>query len=187
MGRIDDSARQVGEILATVQGIAFQTNILALNAAIEAARAGTHGRGFAVVADEVRTLAQRSAQAAREIQGLIEASTRNTAEGREVVQDAVVALKTMTNDVASVDQLIGEIARSTSEQSAGVQEINNAVAQIDAGTQQNAALVEEASASAAAFQDEAARLVEVVGRFRIERAEGELRTQPMPLTRVLHA
>jgi methyl-accepting chemotaxis protein len=175
MQRIDENARRVSEILGSVEGIAFQTNILALNAAVEAARAGEQGRGFAVVATEVRTLAQRSAQAAKEIKAIIGESAASVAKGREMVG---AAERTATEVVASVEQVtrvLGEIAQASREQSAGIEEINRAVLQIDGATQQNAALVEEAAGAAGAFGTESARLVRAIGRFKTDREEDRAR------------
>ncbi len=175
MDAIDGSARRVGEILGVVEGIAFQTNILALNAAVEAARAGEQGRGFAVVATEVRALAQRSAEAAKEIKQLIAQSQGNAAQGQVLVEAAAGTMTEVLASVREVDHVIGEIARASGEQSNGVEEINRAVLQIDAVTQQNAALVEQAAAAAGSFEEEAARLVQVVGRFKVDRGEDRSR------------
>lgn len=169
MRQIDASAQRVGDILGTVEGIAFQTNILALNAAVESARAGEQGRGFAVVAGEVRNLAQRSAQAAKEIKALIEQSVSNAGQGRKLVEGAAGTMSQVVGSVEQVSQLIGEIARASAEQSSGIEAVNEAVVQIDSANQQNAALVEEASAAAAAFEQEAAQLAEVVRRFKLDR------------------
>ncbi|MBC5783063.1 cache domain-containing protein [Ramlibacter sp. USB13] len=171
MRSIEDSARRVAEILGTVEGIAFQTNILALNAAVEAARAGDQGRGFAVVATEVRSLAQRSAAAAREIHGLIGESIASVERGRELVDAAEETMGRVLGSVEQVTQVLGGIALATREQNSGVQEINKAIAQVDAVTQQNAALVEEAAGAAESFEREARQLVEVVGRFKTDRSE----------------
>jgi methyl-accepting chemotaxis protein len=171
MEEIDASSRRVAEILATVEGIAFQTNILALNAAIEAARAGQQGRGFAVVAGEVRNLAQRSAEAAREIHGLIRRSSSSVEKGRALVDSVGATMGEVVGSVEKVTRVLGEIALASREQSAGVEEINRAVGSVDAATQQNAALVEQAAGSAAAFQRETALLIDVVGRFKTDRGE----------------
>jgi methyl-accepting chemotaxis protein len=169
MERIAASARRVGEILGAVEGIAFQTNILALNAAVEAARAGEQGRGFAVVASEVRNLAHRSAEAAKEIKGLIAESMGGVEAGQRGVGLAGDTMAQVLASVAEVTQVLGAIAHASREQSAGVQEINQAIGQVDAVTQQNAALVEEAAGAAESFQHEARQLVEVVGRFKMDR------------------
>ena len=171
MNEIDQGSRRVNEILATVEGIAFQTNILALNAAIEAARAGNQGRGFAVVAGEVRSLAQRSADAAREIQALVAQSTGSVRKGRALVDAAEATMAQVVDSVEQVKGVIGEIAGASQEQSAGVEEISRAIALVDAATQQNTALVEEAAGSAEAFGREAERLVDVVGRFKTDRGQ----------------
>jgi methyl-accepting chemotaxis protein len=175
MREIDDSARRVGDILGTVEGIAFQTNILALNAAVEAARAGDQGRGFAVVASEVRTLAQRSAQAAKEIKGLIGQSVDSVARGRQLVDTAAGTMAQVVSGAEQVTQVLEAISLASIEQSSGVQEINRAILHIDDVTQQNAALVEEAAGTATAFEREAARLLKVVDRFKADRAEDRSR------------
>jgi methyl-accepting chemotaxis protein len=169
MRRIDASARRVGEILGAVKGIAFQTNILALNAAVEAARAGEEGRGFAVVATEVRDLADRSAEAVKEIQALIGESITNVEAGQKLVDLAGETMTKVAASVAGVTEVLGVIARASREQSAGVEEISRAIALADTVTQQNAALAEEAAAAAESFRHEGRRLVEAVGRFKTDR------------------
>lgn len=167
MASIDRSSRKIVDIIAVIDGIAFQTNILALNAAVEAARAGEQGRGFAVVASEVRTLAQRSASAAREIKDLIGATVGQVSEGSLLASEAG---KTMDEVVASVRQVtitIAEIATASAEQSAGLVQVNQSIGQIDDITQQNAALVEEAAASADLLQQQADTLVGLVGQFKL--------------------
>ncbi len=169
MGKIDASARRVGEILGAVEGIAFQTNILALNAAVEAARAGDEGRGFAVVAAEVRDLAHRSAEAVKEIQALIGESMANAQAGQQLVDRAGETMTRVVESVADVTEVLGAIALASREQSTGVEEITQAIAQVDTVTQQNAALAEEATAAAESFRREARQLVEAVGRFKTDR------------------
>lgn len=171
MTRIEDGSKKMSEIIGLIEGIAFQTNILALNAAVEAARAGEHGRGFSVVAAEVRSLAQKSAQAAEEIKGLITASTKDVADGGALVEQAHEAVDRAVASVREVVQLIESVATASEEQSAGVQEIGKAITQLEGVTQQNAALVEEGAATATAFQQEAERLIEVVGAFKLDRME----------------
>ena len=170
MGRIDGSSKKIVDIIGVIEGIAFQTNILALNAAVEAARAGEQGRGFAVVASEVRNLAHRSAQAAKEIKALIEESVGSVDQGGKLVEAAGAIINDVAVSTQQVSELIAEISVASQEQSAGVEEINRAIAQMESVTQQNAALVEEAAASALAFQDESYRLTEVVSRFRIDKS-----------------
>ncbi|MEY4883316.1 MAG: hypothetical protein RIS34_1170 [Pseudomonadota bacterium] len=167
MDEINSSARKISDIIAVIDGIAFQTNILALNAAVEAARAGEQGRGFAVVASEVRSLAGRSAQAAKEIKNLIGESVGKVDVGARLVADAG---KTMTEIVASVQRvadIIGEISVSSSEQSTGIGEVNSAVMELDDMTQQNAALVEQSTASADSLREQAHRLAQVVSTFKL--------------------
>jgi methyl-accepting chemotaxis protein len=151
-----------------IDGIAFQTNILALNAAVEAARAGEQGRGFAVVASEVRSLAQRSAQAAKEIKGLIGASVDRVEAGSRLVADAGKTMSEIVGSVQRVSDIIGEITTASSEQSDGIGQVNTAVTQLDQMTQQNSALVEESAAAAESLKDQAQRLSQAVGAFRLE-------------------
>ena len=167
MGEINAASRKIGEIIGVIDGIAFQTNILALNAAVEAARAGEQGRGFAVVASEVRSLAQRSAQAAREIKVLIGTSTDKVEGGTRLVQDAGVAMSEIVSGVQRVTDIIGEIGAATTEQSSGINQVNKAVAEIERMTQQHAALVEESAAAAASMSEQAGRLAEAVSTFKV--------------------
>ncbi|WP_414449594.1 methyl-accepting chemotaxis protein [Burkholderia sp. 22PA0099] len=167
MNEIDASARSIREIIGTIEGIAFQTNILALNAAVEAARAGENGRGFSVVASEVRSLAQRSATAAKEIRQLIGASVDRVANGAQLATDAGRTMEDVVRAVRRVTDIIGEISAASTEQSAGIDEIGRAVEQMDSGTQQNAALVEQAAAAARSLDEQAQSLKALVGHFRV--------------------
>jgi methyl-accepting chemotaxis protein len=166
MGDIRASSQKIADIIGTIDGIAFQTNILALNAAVEAARAGEAGRGFAVVASEVRSLASRSADAAREIKSLISESVDKVSNGHELVVEAGRSMDEIVQQVRRVTDLIGEISSASEQQSRGVAEVGSAVAQIDQGTQQNAALVEESAAAAESLKQQAAQLIQAVGVFR---------------------
>jgi methyl-accepting chemotaxis protein len=169
MDEITASSRKIGDIIGVIDGIAFQTNILALNAAVEAARAGEQGRGFAVVAAEVRSLAQRSAEAAREIKGLIGSSVDKVEAGSRLVADAGATMTEIVGSVQRVTDIIGEITAASSEQSDGIGQVNHAVTQLDQMTQQNAALVEQSAAAAESLKDQAARLSQVVASFQLQR------------------
>ena len=188
MTRIDTSSKRMADIIGVIEGIAFQTNILALNAAVEAARAGEQGRGFAVVASEVRALAQRSADAAKEIKSLIEQSVAQISDGSKKAEGAGKVIDEIVVSVQQVNQLIGEISVASTEQSAGVGEINKAIVQLESVTQQNAALVEEASASSLTFQEQADRLRDLVARFQVPDAPQAARPrQAAPATASAHA
>ncbi|MBW9332265.1 methyl-accepting chemotaxis protein [Herbaspirillum aquaticum] len=177
MNSINASSRKIVDIIAVIDGIAFQTNILALNAAVEAARAGEQGRGFAVVASEVRSLAQRSAAAAKEIKELIDDSVDKVGSGSKLVEQAGVTMSDIVDSVQRVTQIVGNIADASEEQSAGITQVNQAISQMDQGTQQNAALVEEAAAAAQALQGQAEKLESVVAVFKLEgRVPASLRT-----------
>ncbi|CUK06787.1 Serine chemoreceptor protein [Achromobacter sp. 2789STDY5608615] len=181
MGDISASSRKISEIVSVIDGIAFQTNILALNAAVEAARAGEQGKGFAVVAGEVRSLAQRSAQAAREVKTLIEASVSKVAEGANHAENAGTTMQEVVASVKRVTDIMGEIAAASQEQASGIEQVNRAVSQMDEVTQQNAALVEEAAAAAGSMQDQAHALVRAVGVFRLSEdatRRGDVAAQP---------
>ncbi|MGS1079453.1 methyl-accepting chemotaxis protein [Pseudoxanthomonas beigongshangi] len=172
MRDIEAASRKIAEIIAVIDGIAFQTNILALNAAVEAARAGEQGRGFAVVASEVRTLAQRSANAAKEIKGLIEASVDQVSTGSALVNQAGATMGEIVASVQRVTDIMAEIAAASQEQSAGIEQVNQTITQMDETTQQNAALVEEASAAARSMEQQAQGLTEAVSVFVIEDTRG---------------
>ncbi|RTL26556.1 MAG: hypothetical protein EKK47_20980 [Burkholderiales bacterium] len=167
MSAIQHSARQIAEINAVIDGIAFQTNILALNAAVEAARAGDQGRGFAVVAGEVRALAQRSAQAAREIKTLINTSSESVEAGYALASETGASIERLVSQVQQVSKLMSEIASGSEQQHLGITQVNQAVSQLDQTTQQNAALVEESSAAASSLRDQAQQLLRTVGQFRL--------------------
>ncbi len=167
MDGISAASRRIGDIIGVIDGIAFQTNILALNAAVEAARAGEQGRGFAVVASEVRSLAQRSAEAAREIKSLITASVEQVEAGSQQVADAGATMNDIVTQVQRVNALIGQISGATREQASGVTQVGQAVGQLDQVTQQNAALVEESAAAADSLHQQATSLVQAVSVFRL--------------------
>jgi methyl-accepting chemotaxis protein len=167
---INDGSRRIAEIIGTIDGIAFQTNILALNAAVEAARAGEQGRGFAVVAGEVRALAQRSSEAAREIKELITASVEQAEAGATLADQAGRTMQEVVEAIRRVSGIVGEISSASAEQSSGVTQVGSAVNQMDRATQQNASLVEQSAAAADSLQGQAEQLVRAVAVFRLERA-----------------
>ncbi|MDX6916462.1 methyl-accepting chemotaxis protein [Pectobacterium carotovorum] len=167
MGAIDSSSKKIVDIIGVIDSIAFQTNILALNAAVEAARAGEQGRGFAVVASEVRSLAQRSASAAKEIKELIDRSVQTVEAGNRLVVQAGASIQDIVNGVRKVSDLVGEISSASNEQTMGIEQVNVAVNQMEVTTQQNASLVNEASAATQSLQQQAAQLAETVSQFRL--------------------
>ena len=167
MTGISRSSQRITDIIGVIDGIAFQTNILALNAAVEAARAGEQGRGFAVVASEVRSLAQRSAQAAREIKTLIGASVEKVESGSHLAADAGRTMQEIVSSVQRVNTIIAEITAAAERQSDGIGQVSAAVAQVDQSTQQNAALVEQGAAAAESMKDQAQRLAGLMDGFRL--------------------
>ncbi len=179
MDEIESSSRQIAKIVTTMDGIAFQTNLLALNASVEAARAGEHGRGFAVVAQEVRNLASRSAEAAHQIKALVESSSDKTQLGSERVRDAGEAMKEIIASIVRVTDVLSEISAATNEQSQGIGQVNQAVAELDHVTQQNAAMVQQSAASADALRHQSQRLATTVGSFRLaDDPDGEFAAAP---------
>jgi len=198
MGSINESSRKIVDIIAVIDGIAFQTNILALNAAVEAARAGEQGRGFAVVASEVRNLAQRSAAAAKEIKVLIGDSVDKVDVGAKLVDQAGATMEQVVSSIRRVTDIMAEITHASQEQTGGIEQVNQAIGQMDQVTQQNAALVEEAAAAAASMQDQAATLAQVVSVFKLDghavaaiaapaRAPARVPARPAPALRVSKA
>ncbi|QQR69558.1 MAG: MCP four helix bundle domain-containing protein [Alphaproteobacteria bacterium] len=181
MGRIETSSRKISDIIGVIDEIAFQTNLLALNAAVEAARAGDAGKGFAVVATEVRALAQRSAQASREIKALIVDSGNQVKDGVSLVRNAGDALNEIVDSIKRVADIVAEIAAASSEQASGLEQVNNAVSQMDEMTQKNAALVEESAAAAGSLNEQSANLTEIMGFFQTEQGRVKA-TAPKPIT-----
>jgi len=181
MNAIDASSKKIVEIINVIDGIAFQTNILALNAAVEAARAGEQGRGFAVVATEVRNLAQRSAAAAKDIKTLIGDSVSKVESGSQLVEQAGATMTEVVDSVRRVTDIITEISAASREQSLGIEQINQAIMQMDGVTQQNAALVEQSAAAAASMENQAGELVEVVGKFVLKREAAVRPVSKLPL------
>ncbi len=183
MKGINESSKRIGDIIGVIDGIAFQTNILALNAAVEAARAGEQGRGFAVVASEVRNLAQRSADAAREIKTLISASVERVEQGTALVDQAGITMTEIVSSIARVTDIMGEISAASSEQSSGVGQIGEAISQMDQATQQNAALVEESAAAAESLKEQAQQLVQAVAVFTLAPADESAARAAVPMPR----
>lgn len=181
MGQINTASRKIADIISVIDGIAFQTNILALNAAVEAARAGEQGRGFAVVASEVRSLAQRSAQAAKEIKVLIDNSVSAVEDGGALVSKAGASMREIVGQVQRVSELINEISDATSEQTSGIGQVSDAVSQLDQVTQQNAALVEESAAAAESLNHQAQQLVQAVAVFQLGSSRKEAPNQALAL------
>ncbi|HNZ90293.1 MAG TPA: methyl-accepting chemotaxis protein [Acidovorax sp.] len=184
MEEINHSSKKIADIIGVIDGIAFQTNILALNAAVEAARAGEQGRGFAVVASEVRSLAQRSAEAAKEIKLLISASVEKVDTGSRLVADAGATMADIVQSVQRVTDMIGEITAASTEQSAGIAQVNQAVGNLDQMTQQNAALVEESAAAAQSLREQAEQLAQTVSVFKVNAAAYGV---PVPMARAVPA
>jgi len=186
MGAINESSGKIADIIGVIDGIAFQTNILALNAAVEAARAGEQGRGFAVVASEVRTLAQRSATAAKEIKQLIDESVSKVGAGARQVDEAGVTMREIVASIQRVTDIMADIQAANSEQSTGIEQINQAIVQMDQVTQQNAALVEQSAAASEAMQEQARKLAELVSVFRVDQPGPALAapSRPRPAPRV---
>src|SRR5450759_4809179 len=178
MTSISASSRKIIDIISVIEGIAFQTNILALNAAVEAARAGEQGRGFAVVAAEVRNLAQRSAAAAKEITTLIDASVDKVDTGSRQADQAGATMNEIVIAVKRVTDIMAEISAASNEQSAGIEQVNHAITQMDNVTQQNAALVEEAAAAAESMQEQAASLDAAMSAFKLEERRRGGQRQP---------
>jgi methyl-accepting chemotaxis protein len=172
MNGIEKSSKQISQIIGVIDEIAFQTNLLALNAGVEAARAGDAGRGFAVVASEVRALAQRSAEAAKEIKGLISASTEQVDQGVDLVEETGKALERIVVQVAEINDVVSDIAASAQEQATGLHQVNIAVNQMDQVTQQNAAMVEESTAASHSLSQDASQLSGLIGQFKVGRATG---------------
>src|SRR5476649_570586 len=185
MGSINASARKIVDIIGVIDGIAFQTNILALNAAVEAARAGEQGRGFAVVASEVRNLAQRSAAAAKEIKTLISNSVEQVGTGSKLVEQAGTTMEDVVVSVRRVTDIMGEITAAGRQQSSGIEQVNIAITQMDAVTQQNASLVEEATAASQSMQDQAGALARLVTVFQL--ADGPSRSRALPAVPAAYA
>jgi methyl-accepting chemotaxis protein len=183
MASINASSKQIAEIIGVIDGIAFQTNILALNAAVEAARAGEQGRGFAVVAGEVRNLAQRSAAAAKEIKGLIVDSVAKVDDGAKLVDAAGSTMEEIVTSVKRVTDIMAEISLASQEQSAGIEQVNRAIGQMDETTQQNATLVEQAGAAASALQEEAENLAQLVSIFKLDVAQTRRQEAGVPARR----
>ena len=185
MGGIEHSSRQIGQIIGVIDEIAFQTNLLALNAGVEAARAGDAGRGFAVVASEVRGLAQRSADAARQIKTLISTSTQQVGRGVELVAETGRSLERIVGQVGQIDTVISQIAASSTEQASGLAQVNVAINQMDQTTQQNAAMVEQSTAATHSIAQEAEELARLTSRFQLGGDVQRDRAAPQPSPAVI--